>query len=508
MNPIELNLFITLGTLIFFLVQGLFYFRRDQTETSYFLVDRNLSSKEYSYSFAAASTSLSTVLFFFTILGLEFGLYIFWAPLTYFAGVKLFNVWLLPKIDAQQYFGKEATQSQDIRAVGSTLGNYLLYRLNSRLLKYTVIILTLIGMLSILLIELYVGTTIFSIYIREEAINIGLVALTLVVFAYTTLGGFQAVIKTDKVQYFLILIATLVFIGWLIIELFEKKKSLALHDFFPPTIEASQGILLPYPLLLNIFVVNILLIPALLRTWQMLAASPNMLSVKKGNVMGARMTFLLTVAFVLIGILFFKYVFPLRKEDGPPSLIMIFTKLVSFPDTLGPYIVFPVFFAACIAALLSTADSALMPLMQSFAQDFSKGQSDGKLSFKKIGGIACALLLLTLGLYFVVFKVLKYDLISWLYTIFGFLTICSPLIIFAIVCPDKILNRKYTSFYLFIVLAIGAIGAVALSIYGNNTKNLDLVMLSTPIGCGFISILYYIYYRLYKVPNVKRNTNG
>lgn len=499
MTPLEINLLVSVGVIIFFLIQGLMSFRRNQTEQSYFLMNRQLSTEEFSYSFAAASTSLATVLFFFTVLGLNFGLYIFYAPLTYFIGVLIFNKILLPKLFQQGYFDNSRTvSSTNISAVGTTLGNYLMFRLNSKLIKYTVIILTLIGMFSILLIELYVGVNIFSVYFKPEYSSIALVGLTLVVFLYTGFGGFEAVVRTDKLQYRLILGATLIFLGWLIFELFEKSISLNSNDFFGIQLPLSQGIALPYPLLFNILAVNILLIPAMLRTWQMASASGNLETVKQGNLSGAKMTFLLTAAFVLIGILFFKYVFPIAPNEGEPSLLMMFQKLQSFPDTVGPFVIFPIFFAACLAALISTADSALMPIMQSLVQDFGTTKPNRAFPLRKLVAVCVILFALTLGLYFIVFKVLQFDLISWLYTIFSFLIICSPLIFFTVLAPQNILEKPATKYFLFFVLVIGFAIAIGLSLYGNSSKNQTIVMLNSPISCGFIALFYSLYYLIQK----------
>lgn len=496
MTPLELNLLIATGVIIFFLVQGLLSFKKWESEDQYFLRDRNLNTNEYSYSFAAASTSLATVLFFFTILGLDFGLYIFYAPLTYFIGVFFFNRFLLPKIQEQGFFNDISVSSSNVSAIGTTLGNYLMHRLNSRLIKNTVLILTLLGMFSILLIELYVGVTIFSVYIKPEYSYYALIVLTLVVFIYTGLGGFEAVVKTDKYQYKLILYATLIFLSWLIIEIFEKSHSLKLDDFFVPLLPLDKGILLPYPLLANIVIVNVLLIPAMLRTWQLLAASKNLETVRKGNWIGALKTFILTAAFVFVGIVFFKYIFPIESDEGKASLIMMFNKLQSFPDYIGPYFVFPVFFGACLAALISTADSALLPITQSLVQDFRKNTTETKISFWKIIGLSLVLITITLLLYFIVFKVLNYDLINWLFTIFSLLIINSPLIIFTIVADEKLLKKRRTHIFLFIILVLGFLIAIGLSYYGNKIGDPNLVMLNSPISCGIIGLLYFIYYKL------------
>jgi len=179
------------------------------------------------------------------------------------------------------------------------------------------------------------------------------------------LGGLLAVIKTDKYQFKLILISLLVFIVWLFVILLKNNNFIGVKELFPHGFIFKSGFMLPVPLLLNMLTVNLLLIPALLRTWQMAASSPDAKNVKKGIVGGVIYSIILGVFLTFIGISFFKG-FPGTEM----SIVGVLNTLSSSTDKIAMYIIFPLFFAACLAALISTADSALIPIIQSLAQDF------------------------------------------------------------------------------------------------------------------------------------------
>ena len=88
------------GVLLFFLVYGLMHV---SSTDAYFNCNRQLGWLEFGNSFAAASTSLATVLFFFVTFGLTNGLYILFSPLSFLIGTEFFNRMMLPRLKRQGY---------------------------------------------------------------------------------------------------------------------------------------------------------------------------------------------------------------------------------------------------------------------------------------------------------------------------------------------------------------------------------------------------------------------
>lgn len=502
MDPLIINALVAIAVVLFFLVQGASYFRGIKDEESFFLYGRKLPSREYSASFAAASTSLATVLFFFVTLGVEHGIYILCAPLTYILGCYLYSKLLLPPLEKHGFFKKKSSdnEEEETNTLGTTLGNYVESRYKSRTIKFSIVFVTFLGLLSILLIELFVGVTIFSIYLKEQYVDWALLLISFVVFTYTGLAGLLAVVKTDRLQFRLMVFSTLIFLVWLVWTSINNQNFPSFENFFVHPLIFKGGMLLPYPLLFNILVVNLFLVPALLRTWQMAASSPTSKEVRKGIMRGVWLTVTLTAMFILIGIFFFRSVFP----NAELSLNGILNALHTSQSSFASYIIFPLFFAACLAALISTADSALIPVLQSLFQDFRKSNIHRPWKHGQILLATVFLLVIAVGLYFIVFRVLGFNLISWLFTIFSFLIICTPSIVFAVIAPEDIVSRRSSKITALISIWGGFAIAIVLSIVGNKLKVIEIVQLNSPLASLFGCLCFLILWIMYKLKRLER----
>lgn len=477
MTPFQITFLGALGVLLYFLVYGILY--KSDVE-SYFNCNRQLNRMEFGSSFAAASTSLATVLFFFVTLGLENGLYILISPLSYLVGILIFNKYILPKLQIYRY--AEGNETGQI-SVGSTLGLFMEQRFGSKWVKIMISLITMLGIISILLIELYVGVDIFNIFIKPEYREIALVLIAVVVFAYTGLGGLNTVVKTDRIQFGFMLLVAFGIVIWLCI----LKPSVTFADFFPAPIPLSEGLLLKWPLFLNMVIVNILLIPSLLRNWQLIAATRDYSEVGKGLMSGFVLTAVISALFVVLGILFFN-VFPQTEL----SLNGILSSMAASNDKVVSMILLPLLFMACLMALLSTVDSSLLPVVQSISCDFGKAHI-GRKRYLMITGL---LLILTIGIYWIVFKLLKFELIEWLYTIFSLVTISSPAIILGCVGKETVLQKKYVRIGTIIATIVGLVLALLISYIGNVMGNIWFIQLNTPIAALIDSLILFIVYKV------------
>ena len=477
MTPFQITFLGALGVLLYFLVYGILY--KSDVE-SYFNCNRQLNKMEFGSSFAAASTSLATVLFFFVTLGLENGLYILISPLSYLAGILLFNKYILPML--QRYRYAEGNEIGQI-SVGSTLGLFMEQRFGSKWVKIMISMITMLGIISILLIELYVGVDIFNIFIKPEYREVALVLIAVVVFAYTGLGGLNTVVKTDRIQFSFMLIVALGIVVWLC----TLNPTVSFSDFFPAPIPLSEGLLLKWPLFFNMVIVNILLIPSLLRNWQLIAATRDYSEVGKGLMGGFVLTAVISALFVVLGILFFN-VFPQTEL----SLNGILSSMATSNDKVVSMVLLPLLFMACLMALLSTVDSSLLPVVQSISCDFGKAHI-GRKRYLMITGL---LLILTIGIYWIVFKLLKIELIEWLYTIFSLVTISSPAIILGCVGKETVLQKKYVRIGTIIATIVGLVLALLISYIGNVMGNIWFIQLNTPIAALIDSLILFIVYKV------------
>src|SRR3989338_2009094 len=499
MDALTINALVAIGICLFFLLQGVSYYREIKDEESFFLYNRKLPDGEYAVSFAAASTSLATVLFFFVTLGVEHGIYIFFAPITYVLGCYLYSKLLLPPLEKQGFFQqREISSTGGVITLGTTLTKYVEERYKSNAVKFSITLITILGLTSILLVELYVGVNIFSIYLKPQFVDLALFGVAFVVFTYTGLGGFIAVVRTDVFKLRLMFLSAVILLAWLVWASLQNHIFPSSEIFIVHPIVFKGGILLPYTLLFNILVVNLFLVPALLRTWQMAAASPSSKEVKKGIIKGVWLTALLTTMFILLGILFFRSVFP----NAELSLIGMLNALHTSQNPLARYILFPLFFAGCLAALLSTADSALAPVLQSFSQDIRKSNARHSWKHRHVLLLTAILFIITISLYFVVFRLLGFNLITWLFTIFSFLIICTPSIVFAIISPDNVVNRRASKITALISIWGGFIVAILLSIVGNKLKIIEIVQLNSPLASLFGSLCFLVLWVVYKIKGV------
>lgn len=481
MSPLTLNALLAFILGWVFVIIGLQGYRSIRTSEDYFLAGRTVGTVDFGRSFAAASTSLATVLVFFVTLGIDNGIYILYAPITYCLGVIIFVRVLLPKIEAHGFF---QAAGQTSGAWSDTLGGYLFSRYQSKVVELAVLLMAIVGLMSILLIEMYVGVQIFRVYVKEEFADVAIVVIAAIVLTYSGMGGMRAVVRTDKWQLFIMFGVSSGLLIWLCWQVWSQGHQVTWNNFFPRPVIFQGGALLPVPLLFNMTVVNILLIPAMLRTWQMAAAAPNAGVVARGMYRGAFGTFILTSIFVLIGILFFLHVYP----NSERSLVGLLGALSSSGSWLEQYVLFPAFFLCCLSALISTADSAILPIIHTIWFDILGKTGDEKWDHSDPFRLCVYVLALALLLYFIVFRLLGFDMVSWLFTIFSFMIIAAPTIVCAVLLPERFLQTKFGCYTALCSLVGGFTIAVAMSLIGARLGRIDLVQLNSPIAsvAGFL----------------------
>lgn len=470
-----------IAVLLFFLVYGLMHV---SNVDSYFNCGGQLQWFEFGNSFAAASTSLATVLFFFVTLGLTNGLYILISPISFLIGTEFFNYFILPRLKKQHY----SVTNDGSRALGKTLGEYIKTRYHSQLVKTVIMTITLIGIIAVMLIEFFVGVQIFDIFLKTQYEEYALYFIVIVSFIYTGLGGLNAVVQTDKWQLYFMLFVALLLILYM---QFSYPRHIEFDQLFPP-ISGKKGVLLQnWALYVNMIFVNALLVPSLLRNWQLIAAAKNDIQIKKGFRNGVLMTALISLLFVIFGLQFFN-VF----DEASLSMNGILTTMAESNSIIMSHLLFPLLFIACLMALLSTVDSSLLPIVQCLTNDLlpkpKRTKEKWVYAFYMI-----TTLVVTLFLYKVVFKWLKFDIISWLFTIFSLVTISSPAILFACFGRDSVLRTKTMQISTILCTILGLIIALGISIWGNNPSgesNLTIIQLNTPIAIIISSVLLGIMY--------------
>jgi Na+/proline symporter len=256
------------------------------------------------------------------------------------------------------------------------------------------------------------------------------------VFGYSVLGGFPGVVRNDRFQMALILTAGAVvpLILWndppttsvLTADLWLPQPLMS----WPDDPLSNGRFIISLPLFVNLLFVNILVFPAQMRQWQMAAACKSPEDMRKGLIKGGIVNTVAWGMFIALGILVGLHYTVAPGET--PNFDGILTMLSSSDSFLVSYVAFPLLFIACLAALLSTADSAIIPLAQVITDDCL----DKKYHTIWIGRVVIlGLLVFVLALYYIAFVYLGIDFMGLLFTVWGLLIVLAPAIGFAMLFP-------------------------------------------------------------------------
>jgi hypothetical protein len=161
----------------------------------FMIANGNLNEKEFANTWVASSFSLSMNVMFLLSSSNNYGLWILIAPTTYISGFLLFN-----------YIVKRS----DIDLKGSrTLADFFYLIYPSRTIARLVTALTLGSYIMLLFVELYMGTVLLTVFLGDAIFykTIGFFAIGCLVLMYVRLGGYSAIVQTDKWQLLLMMLA-------------------------------------------------------------------------------------------------------------------------------------------------------------------------------------------------------------------------------------------------------------------------------------------------------------
>lgn len=466
MTPMDITILLLIFAFAYFLYTGTTYSRVKHNYESYFLAKKEVTSKDNRASYVARFTSLATVLSFFLIFTQYNGIALLFAPITVLIGVVVF-VNLFKRHSLPQYH---------------SLDSFVSAVYNSHRLGSLTVIISSFGLVVILLIEIYVGVSVFKLFISDKSSYFPMTVFLIsgLVFAYIALGGLSAVIVTDRIQTVMIYFG----IAFLLLTLAIITDFSSVRAMPRPLIQVSDEILksvfiLPIPLLLNVLIVNIFLLPSLLSTWQIAAASENSSSFSKGIMTGGVSVLILWSVFILCGL------YLAAQGSNFQDITQIFIFLRDNNNVLISYIVFPVLFIGAVAALLSTADSAIIPLVQVIHDKIAQ---DNGFSITLIRWLLFVGWMLIGALYILVFTILKYNFMSLLFTVFGLSVCISPAVLLALWHPEKV-RQANSSGWAIVSVCFGFLTAVTLSFIGSQGKSIELIQLGAPIGFAISAIL-------------------
>jgi len=460
MTPTIITISLAFIVLISYAAVGFWHYKKDRSFLSYYLSERGLGKAHIRNTLAGAAISISTVLIFFFTIGFQFGWQILISPLTLAIGVLFFRYLIYPKLFKKELIQHDKNKTSALQI--DSLSDLILQLYGSRILTITITLVSALGILAILVAELMVGVSILQI----GNINPSYVLLfvSIVLFIYAGLGGLQSVVVTDRWQIRIVLLSLFFVLLYTTKGAFdispETAKDLLMFNW-------AQNIKMPLSLIMNITIVNICLLPSSLRVWQIVSAS------KPGPDFGkALWESTLIIVFASICALLIGKSVQIIINTPNMTIELLFEYLMNSSFFSG-YILYPLFSIALISALVSTADSAILPLAQSIHSTISKKFNQALNLI-----IVAVLILICNAAYYVVTNILNMGVINWILTVFSITTVIAPAILYPLFIPPRKLTRSGEIF-----MSIGLIFACFIALFWSisYSKNLSI----QPWNCVF-----------------------
>lgn len=415
-----------LVSVVMFVIMASSRTRKALSIESVLLADRSANSSQFGASFAAASSSLATVLIFFLNTSVQFGYLLFWCGATYLFGQIVFIRFLKDKVKIQT---SEMTTNADF-FLGKTGSIF-----SSRVIAF----LTFFTFLAILFLEIYIGSEILRYYIGLSSNVAQLIAFTLlglVVISYVRLGGLRVVFKTDVWQLLLMSLACIALLIFAFLQPASENQA-AQRSYFEFAATGNDVIWF----MAWILVVNLTLPFTQLSSWQRLAATKSTKEAYEGLIKTipqfSIIWFIPVIAFIILN----------AKGLQFGSLSDVFDSVKAIDPTIAVAL-FPLIFVGFASALFSTADTALVALQFSISDRATFGPVIAGKSERRIGTIYLVMtsaIVALLGALYALAESYQSWFMPLIFIVFGQLTIIAPQLIYALrVHSGRWTRRSFT----------------------------------------------------------------
>ena len=362
---------------------GVFFFikSKDKGEKDYFLGGREMGGWVSALSAGASDMSA------WVLMGLPGAIYFaglnqIWISIGLIIGTVLAWFLIAPKL--RRY----SVKAGDAITVPEFLSNR--FKTKSPVLRVACAVVFVIGYLIYAASSVYACGNLFAMLIPVEGADmktIGMIVFTIIILAYTLLGGFKAVCWTDFFQGMLMLAALMVVP--IICSIFvgangAQNNSAMPEHFFSLLIYGSNGEVSVWGSIANILTglgwgLGYFGMPHIVVRYMAIKSKNEM---KKSQIIGSIWTFLILTMTTVLAIVARTYLAtPLQSGEKE----LIFAKVVRQMFAIGPLALLGgILIAAILAAAMSTADSQLLASSSAFASDFYKTVVNKKASDEKV----------------------------------------------------------------------------------------------------------------------------
>ncbi len=236
----------------------------------------------------------------------------------------------------------------------------------------------------------------------------------LIVIAYTTVGGLRADIRTDVFQFFVMLSLLLVFLPLLIV----KAGGFGVISSLPTSFLIGTEFISPYVIVLAFFFIGAGVLTSA-DMWQRVYAADTKTNIK----WAMKISSILVPLFVIMAILFGIYGKILLPAVGSNLIVPELLKL------LLPAGIFGIVVAGFFAAIMSSADSALLVTSMTVVHDLYQKTFHKQLSPENVLKLS-RWVTFTIGIIALVAALIIFNIIHLLIEAFSFYVTLLPAIVF------------------------------------------------------------------------------
>jgi len=429
---------------------------------------RVATSKEFSSATVATTISLATVVLVFSELASYMGTWLYWTAITTATGI-----WVVRK--SSSVIWRRLAEKREWRP---TLHEFLGASYSSPLLSKGAAMCTCFG------------SRFFSALVPAVPFWVALLIIAGIGVGYTMLGGFRAVIVTDRIQMAAIWGAVVALGMLVLIRVHDVGGVGNLVKALPPSVYnfSSRDGLLSF--LIGIAVINIPTFLADMSIWQRIAASKDESTVSEGlggSVIGAIFSWMAfaTIACLIVGIV------PIKEGENP---LLTFIKVIGTNFNFVGSIGLVVGITGLYAASLSTASTQLIAASHAIHTDIlgirNESRSELIMSRIIIGLSSVVSIAVVEGLQFLGFTIA--DLV---FAVYGAQLGMVPVVVVALISKSTQLHQlnQIATYSVF----LGFFGGWGAAILGKVLSNSDLVFLAPAIsliistmimGVGYLSL--------------------
>ncbi len=440
----------------------------------FMIADSTLNKSQFSNTFTASNVSLCLTVIFFGGNAKNLGLFLLASPITYLWG-HFFFIWLLKqtKLDLS-----------NCRTLADLVG--LVFP--NRAVVLLVSLMTLSSYILLVFVELYIGSVLFSFFLPQGILyqTMSFFAIGILVLMYVRLGGYRAIVKTDKWQLTLMILAIGgIFVYGLIVPVANDSTTQeVLFNMTKYTGDTLFGIIFSLWLAL----INSIYAFAQVSNWQRASATKDHDISWKGLINSSwkviALFVIITVGFLLLVAKGYEFV-----------SIVDYLRLVRDTGGISSYVIFPLMVVGFSSMVFSSADVAIIAVNYSLADknsflDYFSNLNEKALR-RALSNTTLAILLILTIFYWLQFSSLNEWLMPIIFTACSQLGVLTPVPIFMILYLKKYgelpsINTSRRNILIFFNgMLLAWIGLFIGTYLSKTTGNQLFSLLPLPVGILF-----------------------